>query len=92
MITDNILLALQALKNSKMRSILTMLGIIIGISSVIAIMTVGSSIASSISSNMSGLGTNYLTVSVANRSSSSKEGSRMFQSSTILESDYISQS
>ena len=42
-VLDNILMALSSLKANKMRSLLTMLGIIIGISAVIAIMTVGDS-------------------------------------------------
>ena len=41
MIYENIRLALFSLKANKMRALLTMLGIIIGIGSVIAIMTVG---------------------------------------------------
>ena len=40
-IFENILLALEGLKANKMRALLTMLGIIIGISSVIAISTLG---------------------------------------------------
>ena len=39
LIGENILLALNGLRANKMRSLLTMLGIIIGIASVIAIMT-----------------------------------------------------
>ena len=41
--TENVLVALAGLKANIMRSLLTMLGIIIGIASVIAIMTVGNS-------------------------------------------------
>ncbi len=41
MLKDNILLALSELKSNKMRSLLTMLGIVIGIASVISIMIMG---------------------------------------------------
>ncbi|QOX63612.1 FtsX-like permease family protein [Anoxybacterium hadale] len=43
LIFENILLALTAIRSNKMRSFLTMLGIIIGISSVIAITSIGAS-------------------------------------------------
>lgn len=43
LVFENILLALTAIKSNKMRSFLTMLGIIIGISSVIAITSIGDS-------------------------------------------------
>ena len=46
LILENIMLALSGLKSNKMRALLTMLGIIIGIASVIAIMTVGNSLNS----------------------------------------------
>ena len=48
LIGENILLAFNGLRANKMRSLLTMLGIIIGIASVIAIMTLGDSISSSV--------------------------------------------
>ena len=41
MLKDNILLALSELRSNKMRSLLTMLGIVIGIAAVIAIMILG---------------------------------------------------
>lgn len=43
LVFENIMLALTAIKSNKMRSFLTMLGIIIGISSVIAITSIGAS-------------------------------------------------
>ena len=52
LILENILLALSGLRANKMRSLLTMLGIIIGIASVIAIMTLGDSISSSVTDSM----------------------------------------
>ncbi len=48
MILENILQALFEIKANKMRSFLTMLGIVIGISSVIMIMTIGDSINNSV--------------------------------------------
>lgn len=66
---DNVLLALESLKMNKMRAILTMLGIIIGIGSVITINTVGASLTNSVSSSMSSLGANSITVSVTEKSS-----------------------
>ena len=49
MIWENIKLALGGLRSNKMRALLTMLGIIIGIGSVIAIVTVGNSLTSTVS-------------------------------------------
>ena len=72
-VLDNILMALSSLKANKMRSLLTMLGIIIGISSVIAIMTVGDSLTGSITDSMSGMGASNITVSLQKKSSSSSD-------------------
>ena len=44
---ENIRLAFTSLKSNMMRSILTMVGIVIGIASVIAIMTVGTGMTAS---------------------------------------------
>ena len=53
---ENIRLALEGLKANKMRAFLTMLGIIIGIASVIAILTVGNSLSGAITNSMGSLG------------------------------------
>lgn len=59
-------LALESIKSNKLRSILTMLGIIIGISSVITITTIGNSLQKTIASTMSSLGgTNLITAYVS---------------------------
>ena len=68
LIWENIKLALSGILGNKMRSVLTMLGIIIGIGSVIAIMTVSTSLTSSISSTFAGLGANNVTVGVKKQS------------------------
>ncbi|MDO4260950.1 MAG: ABC transporter permease [Eubacteriales bacterium] len=68
LIWENILLALNGLRANKMRSLLTMLGIIIGIASVIAIMTLGDSISSSVTESMASMGANNVTVGVQQKS------------------------
>lgn len=64
---DNFFEALSCLRMNKMRSILTMLGIIIGITAVIAIMTIGSSMTGYLEQTMSGMGVNNVTVSLRSK-------------------------
>ncbi len=64
MIWENIKLALGGLRSNKMRALVTMLGIIIGIGSVIAIVTVGNSLTSSVSESLVAMGGNNLQLSV----------------------------
>ena len=61
---ESIRLALEGLRANKMRSLLTMLGIIIGIGAVIGILTVGNGLTGSITGSMSGLGASNITVSL----------------------------
>ena len=68
LIWENIKLALSGILGNKMRSVLTMLGIIIGIGSVIAIMTVSTSLTTSITSAFAELGANNITVGVRRQS------------------------
>lgn len=95
LIGENIMLALNGLLANKMRALLTMLGIIIGIGSVIAIMSVGNSISSSVSSSMEGMGVNNITLGVSQKSTSetSTADGRVFmgfsRGSTMDDEDYI---
>lgn len=68
LIWENMKLALTALRSNKMRSLLTMLGIIIGIGSVIAIMTVSSSLTTSITDTFAQMGANNITVGLKKQS------------------------
>ena len=95
LIWENVLLALNGLRANKMRSLLTMLGIIIGIASVIAIMTLGDSISSSVTDSMSAMGANNITVGLQQKSAATETtgsgmtfsfGPRMNQ---ISEDDYV---
>jgi putative ABC transport system permease protein len=61
---ENILLAIESLRANKMRALLTMLGIIIGVASVIGIISVGNSLTSSLSTQLQSIGTNNIMVTV----------------------------
>ena len=54
------------LRTNKLRSFLTMLGIIIGITSIIALITIGQGVTSAVVEKLSGLGGNRITVSLKN--------------------------
>ena len=57
-----VMVALGALRANKMRSFLTMLGIVIGVAAVIAMVAIGKGAQNSISERIAGLGTTLLTV------------------------------
>ena len=96
---DNISLALQSLRSNKMRALLTMLGIIIGIGAVIAIQTVGNSLTSSLTDSMSGFGISNISLSLTQKDSDSDSDTtgtttggtrvRMFMDSTPGDDDLI---
>jgi putative ABC transport system permease protein len=56
-------LALSRLRTSRVRAALTMLGVVIGVASVVALVGVGQGTTSNITSRLAGLGTNLLTIS-----------------------------
>ncbi len=62
MIIENIRLAVKSLAANKMRTFLSMLGIVIGVASVVAITTFGSSASESIQSNIAEAGLETITV------------------------------
>jgi putative ABC transport system permease protein len=66
---ENIELSFNGLLVNKMRAFLTMLGIIIGIGSVIAIFTVGDSFTNGMNSTMQSMGANNITVAVRQKDS-----------------------
>ena len=92
---ENIGMALTSVRSNKMRSLLTMLGIIIGIAAVIAIETVGNSMTGSVMDSMSGLGASNISVTVTQKSSSDTSGTsqgvrlRRFMDSNPSDADLI---
>ncbi len=67
LLKENIILAITSLKSNKMRALLTMLGIIIGIGAVIAIFTVGNSLTISVEESLQSMGSNDVYVTVSQR-------------------------
>ena len=68
---EQIRLALRALSVNKLRSVLTMLGIIIGVGAVIALLSVGEGVQNLVRSQLQSIGTNLLFVVPGNLGASS---------------------
>ena len=62
-ITESFYTALDSLLANKMRSILTMLGVIIGVAAVIALMSIGNGVSASITGEIQSFGTNLIYIS-----------------------------
>ena len=62
MLLNTLLLALRSIRRNLMRSFLTVLGIVIGVSAVITMVTLGNGATLAIQNQISGLGTNLLQV------------------------------
>ena len=97
LLLENITLAINSLLSNKMRALLTMLGIIIGIGSVIAIITVGDSLTLSVSERMQSLGANDVYVMIREKSNDEDEKTdidgieygSLTNSGEITEDDYL---
>ena len=96
MFLENVRLAFSSLLANKMRALLTMLGIIIGIASVIAIMTVGNSLTEQVTDSMSSLGANNINVYLQPKEAETEitEEGYVFETPTdgqvsVLDSDLI---
>ena len=68
-IVELLRLALSRLRTSRLRAVLTMLGVIIGVASVVALVGVGQGTTTNITNRLSALGTNLLTISPTEQSS-----------------------
>ncbi len=78
-IKENIALAFGSLMSNKMRALLTMLGIIIGIGSVITIFTIGDSLNGYIADEMSAMGANNVSLYITNRVDEFATGPQMMR-------------
>ena len=64
---QTISMAFKAIAGNKARSFLTMLGVIIGVMSVIVLVAIGQGTTASVTESISAMGTNLLTVNIRTR-------------------------
>jgi len=86
--SENFKIAMRALRANKLRSVLTMLGIVIGVATVVALLSIGKGATASITSEVQSSGTNLLTVSAGRSEFGPGDGGASQQASHLYYSDY----
>lgn len=83
-------IAMVAIKRNKTRSVLTMLGIIIGVASVIAMLAIGEGSNASIKSQIATMGTNLINVMPASKNRGGvQQGREMSQTLVVADVDFL---
>ncbi|MGY0039066.1 ABC transporter permease [Pedobacter sp. NJ-S-72] len=81
-------LAIRALQRNKLRALLTMLGIIIGVASVITMMSIGEGSKESINASLASMGSNMITITpYSNEPGGARLGGSSFKTLTIKDVD-----
>lgn len=91
MFCENLKEAITSIFSNKMRSLLTMLGIIIGISSVIIITTIGGSIQSTLTATLNSMGGNTISVNLEPRYPETDEEWETWVFPELEAKDYVTQ-
>lgn len=86
--SENFKIALRALRANKLRSILTILGIVIGVATVVALLAIGNGATASITSDIQSGGLNLLTVSPGRQQAGPRVAGQSQQASYLYHSDY----
>jgi putative ABC transport system permease protein len=68
-LSESLPTALDSLLANKLRSLLTMLGVIIGVAAVIALLSIGNGVSASITDEIQSFGTNLITITTDNQNS-----------------------
>ncbi len=91
MFIENVKMAFVSLSKAKLRSFLTMLGIIIGVAAVVSIIAIGQGVKNSVTKQVAGLGSNVLTIT-SGQSPASGHGSftSSLGASTLTQADILS--
>ena len=90
-LTEAFQLAIKNIRGSKMRTFLTMLGIIIGIAAVIVIVGLGNGMENYMKSSFADMGTNSLMVSIKGRGSSRSVSEAQMYDLVAENPDYLDQ-
>ena len=86
MIWNAVLLALSAIRRNAMRSVLTVLGIIIGVAAVIAMAAIGNGTTASVAAGINNLGVNVLTLMPGQQRgplSGTRDEAKLFEESDV---------
>jgi putative ABC transport system permease protein len=86
--SENIKIALRALRANKLRSMLTILGIVIGVATVVALLSIGNGATASITESIQSGGSNLLTVSPGRMQTPMSAIGQSQQASHLYYSDY----
>jgi putative ABC transport system permease protein len=89
---ESVRIALESLRSNKMRTLLTMLGIIIGVWSVVALMAIGTGAQTYITDQVSSIGTNLLSVQALAGGGGAAPGSPTSRTITLADADAIANS
>jgi putative ABC transport system permease protein len=87
--SENIKIALRALRANKMRTLLTILGIVIGVATVVALLSIGKGATASITSQIQSTGSNLLTISPGRQQMGAARLGQSQQESYLYYSDYV---
>lgn len=89
LLSENIKVALRALRANKLRSILTILGIVIGVATVVALLSIGQGATASITNQIKSTGSNLLNISPGRRQGTfAAGGGESRQASHLYYADY----
>jgi putative ABC transport system permease protein len=86
---ESLRIAISSLRANKLRTILTMLGIIIGVASVVALMAIGNGAQVAITSQISSIGSNILTVFPGQQRRGPQLASTQSQALTLADSEAL---
>ena len=83
MLWSSLLLALRAIRRNLMRSVLTMLGVVIGVAAVVTMVTLGQGATASVSNQITSLGSNLLMVRPGQRPGPGAAGGAPFKPADV---------
>lgn len=86
--SENFKIAIRALRANKLRSVLTILGIVIGVATVVALLSIGKGATASITSQIQSGGSNLLTVSAGRMQMGLNAAGQSRQTSYLYYEDY----
>ena len=88
LLSENFKVALRALRANKLRSFLTILGIVIGVATVVALLSIGNGATASITNQIRSTGSNLLNISPGRQQVGFRGGGETRQASHLYYEDY----